>query len=256
MFSKVFNINVPEIRDPVKTYSGSLIQGSKRPRIRIRNTACRIIIYMGTHKTLGFLDCLLLYIVHILWLRGPRWRPGLCLVWDSAQVLAHLTAGHQHRQRARSSPGYLKFFFQRTILVFVKLKKKLTLLLIKRKNIVECRIVHDCKVAMIPTIPFRVNFRYMSCRFWWYPPCHVFSTMLALEISIGSHFWNFSLFLHFFKHEGIWVTDRHVQHLPMILQGNHIHAVGCCCDLHYYLCELVIGNGTDKIWSSAISFWT
>ncbi len=27
-----------EIRDPEKTYSGSRIQGSKRPRIRIRNT--------------------------------------------------------------------------------------------------------------------------------------------------------------------------------------------------------------------------
>jgi hypothetical protein len=29
-----------EIRDPEKTYSGSRIQGSKRHRIRIRNTGC------------------------------------------------------------------------------------------------------------------------------------------------------------------------------------------------------------------------
>jgi hypothetical protein len=28
-----------EIRDPEKSYSGSRIQGAKRPRIRIRNTA-------------------------------------------------------------------------------------------------------------------------------------------------------------------------------------------------------------------------
>jgi hypothetical protein len=43
-FSKIWGWDPgSEIRDPEKTYSGSRIQGSKRPRIRIRNTADKLI---------------------------------------------------------------------------------------------------------------------------------------------------------------------------------------------------------------------
>jgi hypothetical protein len=39
-----------EIRDPEKTYSGSRIQGSKRPRIRIHNTVINNLNYLMLSK--------------------------------------------------------------------------------------------------------------------------------------------------------------------------------------------------------------